>query len=124
MRAPRCSVRWVPACQTFMRWPRRGGSGSRDPSYFGAPQPTTRGQRNAGNGTDGTRLRAKCVPARGSSGDHLLEEAVLVDLAEERALVEQLGLGAAGDDPAVVEHDDLVGEGDGGEAVGDDDRRP
>ena len=59
-----------------------------------------------------------------SSGDHLLEQAVLVDLPEQRALVEQLGLGAASDDPAVVEHDDLVGEGDRGQAVGDDDRRP
>src|SRR5262245_40734324 len=109
MRAPRCSVRWVPACQTFMRGPRRAGSGSWDPFYYGAPQPTTRRQRNAGNGTDGTRLRAQCVPARGSSGDQLVEGAVLVDIAEKGAIVEQLGRGAACDDPAGLEHVDRVG---------------
>ena len=33
-------------------------------------------------------------------------------------------MAAARGDPAVFEHDDLVGEGDRREAVGDDDRRP
>ena len=38
-------------------------------------------------------------------------------------LREQLRVRAAFDDPALVEHDDLVGIDDGREAVGDDDRR-
>mgnify|MGYP006179948009 CR=1 FL=1 len=37
------------------------------------------------------------------------------------ALAQQLGVGAAFGDPALVENDDLVGVDDGGEAVGDDD---
>ena len=39
-------------------------------------------------------------------------------------VLEQLGLRAARGDPPVVEDDDLVGERDRRQAVGDDDRRP
>ena len=53
----------------------------------------------------------------------LLEQPELVDLAEDGARLEQLGLGALGDDPPVLEHDDRVGERDRREPVGDHDRR-
>jgi hypothetical protein len=49
---------------------------------------------------------------------------VLVDLAKDRARLEQLLLGAARRDAAVLEHDDLVRERDRREAVRDDERRP
>ena len=55
---------------------------------------------------------------------HLLQEAVLVNLAEHWARLEQLGLCAPSDDPPVVEDDHLVRECDRGQSVGDDDRRP
>jgi len=48
---------------------------------------------------------------------------VLVDLAEDRALLEHLRLRAARRDPAGLEHDDLVRERDRREPMGDDDRR-
>ena len=41
-----------------------------------------------------------------------LEEAVLVDVAVDRARLEQLVVRPAGDDPALVEDDDLVRERD------------
>src|SRR6476661_1182036 len=50
-------------------------------------------------------------PARPSRRDpDLLKEAKLVDLAEDGARLEQLGLGALGDDSPVLEDDDSVGE--------------
>jgi len=49
---------------------------------------------------------------------------VVGDLAVERAAVEQLIVGAAIDEPAAVEDDDLVGERDRREPVGDDERSP
>ena len=45
------------------------------------------------------------------------------EAAEWSGLRHQLLLGAALNDPAVLEHEDLVGAADGGETVGDDDRR-
>jgi hypothetical protein len=49
---------------------------------------------------------------------------VLVNLPEDGTRLEQFGLRPAGDDPPVVEDDHLVREGDRGQSVGDDDRRP
>ena len=57
-------------------------------------------------------------------GELALEQAVLVDVAVDGARLEQLLVRAAGRDPPVVEDDDLVGERDRREAVGDDQRRP
>src|SRR5207248_4322871 len=56
--------------------------------------------------------------------EHGILEAVLGDLGVERAALEQLVVPSAVDDPPAVEHDDLVGERDRREAVGDDERRP
>ena len=67
------------------------------------------------------RLTAPDVPIPFSPP---LEQAVLVELLEHGARLEQLGLRAARGDAAVVEHHHLVGERDRREAVGDDDRRP
>src|SRR5438105_7274887 len=53
-----------------------------------------------------------------------LEEAVLVQLAIDGTGLEQLLVGPARGDPAVVEDDDLVRERDRGEAVRDDQGRP
>ena len=60
--------------------------------------------------------------SRGSSRvrNDLLGQALLDDLAVELGALEQLLVVAVGDDPAVVEHDDLIGQRDRGEAVGDD----
>src|SRR4249920_567563 len=58
------------------------------------------------------RLSAGRADVRSSRYD-LLEEAVLVDLSEDRARVEELRLRPTCGDPPVVEHDDLVRERDG-----------
>src|SRR3954469_6793468 len=57
-------------------------------------------------------------------GELALEQAVLVDLAVDRARACELVVGAARDDPAVVEDDDLVRERNRRQPVGDDQRRP
>ena len=121
--AERWSVRWLPACQTFNFRP-----------SVGAPRPTTHCEHNGEIRTRGTRIRGECVPIRGARraldrgrahpANHLLEQPVLVDLAEERALLEQLVARPARGDPPVLEHDDLVGERDRRQPVRDDDRRP
>src|SRR4029079_1351569 len=76
-------------------------------------RPAHRSRRSSGSRT-----------ARPSSGDHLLEDAVLMDLAENRARLEQLRLRALRRDVTVVDDHDLVGERDRTETVGDDDRGP
>ena len=53
-----------------------------------------------------------------------VSQPVLGDLAVERAALEQLLVGAAVDDPARLHDDDLVGERDRREPVGDDEGRP
>src|SRR5205814_299777 len=53
-----------------------------------------------------------------------LEQAVLVDLAVDRARLEQLHVAATRGDSTVVEDDDLVRERDRREAVRDDQGRP
>src|SRR6185436_9275709 len=84
------------------------------------------------------RLTAVCGPPSSAASQprHLLAllevalqegpigETVVGDLAVERAAVEQLIVGAAIDEPAAVEDDDLVGERDRREPVGDDERSP
>ena len=86
------------------------------------------GSGAAGAGASGGRGWGGLEPA-GGSGD---EGVGLVGLPLARArgersvpapAGEQLVVGAALDDPAVVEHDDLVGVADGREPVGDRDRR-
>src|SRR5262245_11771001 len=64
--------------------------------------------------------RSRDLPLR----DHALELAVLVDLAVHRARPDQVLVHAACGDAAVLEDDDLVGERDRRQAMGDDDRRP
>ena len=51
------------------------------------------------------------------------EELGLREVGVEPALFDQLVVRAPLDDPAVVEHEDLVGFPNSGEAMGDDDRR-
>ena len=60
----------------------------------------------------GARVRKTC------SGRPL----ATISRVQLRAL-EQLGVVAVGEHPPAVEHDDLLGEGDGREAVGDDEGR-
>ena len=52
-----------------------------------------------------------------------LDEAVAPDLGVDGVRVDELVVAAARRDAPVLEHDDLVGQRDGGEAVRDDDRR-
>ena len=55
--------------------------------------------------------------------EDLVGQALLDDLAVQRATARAARRGCRGDDPAVLEHDDLVGERDRREPVGDDERR-
>src|SRR5919197_1218137 len=130
--APRCWVRWLPGCQTLTRWlflidarafPHPGWVGARLPrrrryhagAHASVPVPSQ-------NGASGDLLhRGACLDGVGEAA---LEEAVLVDVAVDRARLEQLLVRPAGDDAPLVEDDDLVRERDRREPVGDDQRRP
>ena len=50
----------------------------------------------------------------------VVDELGAVEIGVEAALGDQAGMGAALDDPAVVDDEDLVGLAHGGEPVGDD----
>src|SRR4051794_29887562 len=73
------------------------------------------------------RSSLRCEPAcqtftptpRSCRNPDLLEQAELVDLAEDRALLEQLVLRSLRHDAAVLQHDDPVGERDRRQAVRD-----
>src|SRR5215204_467846 len=131
-----CADRWVPGCQTFIAGSRTSSS-AHVPGKTPPPRP------------DGASLAPKtvrvcdgCVPkerprtARRESscgglrplldplGELALEQAVLVDLAVDGAPLDEVLVRPARDDAAAVEDDELVGEGERREAVGDDDRRP
>ena len=56
--------------------------------------------------------------------EDLVGQALLDDLAVQVGDLEQLVVRAARDELAVLEHDDLVGQRDRRQAVGDDERRP
>ena len=81
----------------------------------------------------GSRTAAACVTLTGRAAmpprsglrvrKTLVGQALLDDLAVQRRALEQLVVGAARGDRAVLEHDDLVGERDRREAVGDHERR-
>ena len=125
--APRCIERWPPGCQTLIGR-RRRTLAARAPGYGRRPLPWPIPAR-AGR-TRPRRLRAKAACRAGRArrlhalGELALEQAVLVDVAVDRARGDQLVVRAARGDPAVVEDDELVRERDRREPVGDDDRRP
>src|SRR6478736_4578282 len=74
--------------------------------------------------SDGASAKAVACGCLDRVGELPLEQSVLVDVVVDRARVEQLVVGAARGDAALVEDDDLVGERDRREAVGDDQGRP
>src|SRR3954447_23676956 len=88
------SVRWEPGCQTLT---------ARTPA--GEPWGASR-------------------PGLQPLDELPLEQAVLVDLAVDLALRDQVVVRPARGDPAAIEDDELVGARDPRKAVGDDDRRP
>src|ERR687888_129344 len=112
--APRCWVRWLPGCQTLTRWlflidarafPHPGWVGARLPrrrryhagAHASVPVPSQ-------NGASGDLLhRGACLDGVGEAA---LEEAVLVDVAVDRARLEQLLVRPAGDDAPLVEDED------------------
>src|SRR5215207_1358747 len=110
-------VRWPPGCQTLMSKP--CATTARPPSDLGARYTPEVGRK---------RPRWSSIPSSCAGlhalGELTLEQAVLVDLAVDRARPEQLLVRTSRRDPTVVEHDQLVGEGEGREPVRDDDRRP
>src|SRR5918911_2239654 len=131
--APRCCVRWPPGCQTLTA---RGFLGHAcaipHPYGWGAAR---RPRRRRYQPKAYASAPIRCQNA--ASGDFLhggprldgvreapLEQAVLVDVAVDRTRLEQLFVRPAGDDPALVEDDDLVCERNRRQPVSDDQRRP
>src|SRR5919205_1904489 len=131
--APRCCVRWPPGCQTLTA---RGFLGHAcaipHPYGWGAAR---RPRRRRYQPKAYASAPIRCQNA--ASGDFLhggsrldgvreapLEQAVLVDVAIDRTRLEQLLVCPAGDDPALVEDDDLVRERNRRQPVSDDQRRP
>ena len=83
-------------------------------SGYGRASPNSIAMRRRDSGATTSRRPCRPAPRRGASPParpsrrhpDLLEQAELVDLAEDGARLEQLGLRALGDDPPVLEHDD------------------
>src|SRR5919108_5404048 len=110
---PRAYRRRTHACVTgasHQREFRRRGRARRKPSGFPGPFPTR------GDACSRSRLHAL--------RELSLEQAVLVDLAVNRAGRQQLLVRPPRRDAAAVQNEDLVRQGDRREPVGDDDRRP
>src|SRR4051794_25551600 len=73
--------------------------------------------------------RLRCSTSRSAEAGGSALHRLLRDIARDQRRVkptafEELGMSAALDNRAVVEHDYLIGVTDGGEPVGDRDRRP
>src|SRR5438874_367146 len=134
--APRCIVRWLPGCQTLIardllivhaRGPARVvDRTTRHPrrAYRGTAHLSVPGRRGICNSCD-LGLLGLCAFLDGRArldgvGELAFQEAVLVDVAVDLALLEEIVVCPARGDPAVVDDDDLVRERDRREPVGDD----
>src|SRR5947208_3338401 len=110
---PRSRTRWLPGCQTFTSRFLHGARHRR-----GSVKRAARAHRPVDGSSRFLRGAWHRTWLGGTSGDfllrdHALELAVLVDLAVDLARPDQVVVGAARGDAAVVEDDDLVGERDG-----------
>ena len=72
----------------------------------------------------GERSRRPRPSGSTAGAQRLLVVRLREDLCVERRAGEKLGVGAVGDDPPLVQQHDAIGQADGREAVGDDERRP
>src|SRR6266516_2934510 len=137
--APRCIVRWLPACQTLIardlllvhaRIPTPGGGRStRHPrrAYRGKAHVSVPGRRRNGKSCD-LRLFGFVDDSTSldSIGELALEQAVLVDVAVDLARLEQIVVRAAGGDASLVDDRGCVVEDQDARVDGDcpGDREP
>ena len=103
--------------------PRYGRSSTSRPRSLRPRPPVARQRRDDLVAPRSRRSQARHRLARLAREEHLVGQALLGDLGVQRAALEQLGVRAAGRDRAVLEHDDLVGERDRRQPVGDHERR-
>ena len=107
-------------CPSLRRRPRSSSSGRlRSSSRASAQVGSSIASRDCWRSTSSLVASPRCPRARRVLGSALGE-----DLGVARLGGEQLGVRALGDDPAVLDDRDPVGEADGRQAVGDDQRRP